>query len=130
VAAGSDIVLNSEGSAVRTYTYVADAIAGMFYAMLLGTDTAYNAADQRGLISLRDLATAFTRVRPDKGLGLVFAVDDHSRAYSPVEGQGLDSAQLAALGWRPKVDLPTGLDRMVSSLEARGRADEPGVSRI
>ena len=27
---GEDLVLNSDGSAVRTYTYVADAVSGLF----------------------------------------------------------------------------------------------------
>ena len=36
VSPAQDIVLNSDGSAVRTYTYVADAIAGLFYALLRG----------------------------------------------------------------------------------------------
>jgi UDP-glucuronate decarboxylase len=118
VVRGRDIVLNSDGSAVRTYTYVADAIAGMFYALLLGDRTAYNVADAGGYVAIRRLAELFTRVRPEKGLRLLFTDADHERAYSPATGQGLDSARLAALGWRATVDLPTGLDRMVTALEA------------
>ena len=37
VVAGRHIMLNSDGSAVRTYTYVSDAVAGMFYICLLYT---------------------------------------------------------------------------------------------
>jgi hypothetical protein len=37
---------------------------------------------------------------------------------SAAKAQGLSSARLAALGWRPQVDLPTGLDRMVTAFEA------------
>ena len=116
VVEGRDIVLNSDGSAVRTYTYVADAIAGMFTALLLGEERAYNVADPDGLVSIRRLAELFTQVRPELGLKLVFTNADHERAYSPVKGQGLDSARLAALGWRPLVGLPAGLARMVTAL--------------
>jgi UDP-glucuronate decarboxylase len=122
VVAGTDIILNSDGSAVRTYTYVADAIAGLFYATLRGTDTVYNVADVRGLVSIRQLATSFAQVRPAKGLRLVFTKEADARAYSPAKGQGLDSSRLAALGWRPVVDLATGLDRMVSALEIAGES--------
>jgi nucleoside-diphosphate-sugar epimerase len=118
VAAGRDIVLNSDGSAVRTYTYVGDAVAGLFYALLRGTELAYNVADADGLVSIRRLAELFTAVRPGRGLQLRFTNAADGRAYSPVKGQGLDSARLAGLGWRPIVDLPTGLDRMVAELEA------------
>ena len=116
VVAGRDIVLNSDGTAVRTYTYVADAIAGMFTALLVGTDMAYNVADPAGFVAIRRLAELFTQVRPELGLKLVFTNEADARAYSPTKGQGLDSSRLAALGWRAEVDLPTGLSRMVSAL--------------
>lgn len=118
VVAGQDIVLNSDGSATRTYTYVADAVAGLFYVLLRGDRMAYNVADPRGLVSIRELAELFTRVRPERGLRLRFTNQSDARAYSLVKSQGLDSGRLAALGWRPLVDLPTGLDRMVTDLES------------
>jgi UDP-glucuronate decarboxylase len=125
VIAGTDIVLNSDGAAVRTYTYVADAIAGMFYALLLGDQTAYNVADADGLVSIRELATLFTQTRPEKNLRLVFTNSADERAYSQSKGQGLNSARLGALGWTAHVDLPTGLDRMVAALEF-GRTEGTG----
>lgn len=118
VVNGHDIVLNSAGTAVRTYTYVADAIAGMFTALLVGTEMAYNVADPNGFVAIRRLAELFTQVRPELGLKLVFTNDADAGAYSPSKGQGLDSTRLAELGWRAEVDLPTGLSRMVASLAA------------
>ena len=41
-----DIVMKSEGLPVRTYTYIADAIAGMFLILLNGTEMAYNIGDE------------------------------------------------------------------------------------
>ena len=120
VVAGTDIVLNSAGTAVRTYTYVADAVAGMFYALLRGDETAYNIADPAGLVTIRELARLFTEVRPAKGLRVAFTHAADQRAYSPAVVQGLSSARLARLGWHADVDLPTGLDRMVTALESGG----------
>lgn len=119
VVSGRDIVLNSDGAAVRTYTYVADAVAGMFTALLLGTQTAYNVADPEGFVSIRRLAELFTQVRPELGLKLVFTNETDARSYNPVKGQGLDSTRLASLGWRAYVDLPAGLTRMVAGIAAR-----------
>ncbi|NED14279.1 NAD-dependent epimerase/dehydratase family protein [Streptomyces sp. SID9124] len=118
VVTGKDIVLNSDGSGVRTYTYVADAVAGMFYALLRGDEVAYNVADPDGLVSIRRLAELFTEVRPERGLQLRFTNEADARAYSMTKKQGLDSARLAALGWSPVVGLPAGLDRMVTHLES------------
>ncbi len=122
VVNGKDIVLNSDGSGVRTYTYVADAIAGMFYALLRGDQVAYNVADPAGLVSIRRLAELFTEVHPERGLRLRFSNESDERSYSLTKKQGLDSAKLAALGWSPVVDLPAGLHRMVTHLESAAGA--------
>ncbi len=123
VAAGKDIVLNSDGSAVRTYTYVADAVAGMFYALLVGDEMAYNVADPAGLVSIRELATLFTQVHPEQGLRLVFTNEADARSYNQARRQGLDSARLAGLGWRAQVPLSEGLKRMVTDLASRVQAN-------
>ena len=52
---GEDIVLQTEGLAVRTYTYVADAIGAMLLAFTKGKDSYYNIANLDNLISIRDL---------------------------------------------------------------------------
>lgn len=115
VVAERDIVLNSDGSAARTYTYVADAIAGLCHAMLLGEDLAYNIADPGGLVTIRELAELFTHARPDLGLRVTFSRQEDERAYSPQARLGLDSSRLRALGWQPQVDLRQGIDKMISS---------------
>lgn len=117
VVAERDIVLNSDGAGVRTYTYVADAVAGMFYALLVGNDTVYNVSDARGLVSVRELATLFTQLYPERELRVRFTNATDERAYSPAIGQGLSSARLEALGWTARVDLAAGLARMIAALE-------------
>lgn len=121
VIAGRDITLNSDGSARRTYTYLADATAGMFTAILRGESTAYNISDRDGFISIRDLAEAFTAARPDAGLSVRFREGVDVSKYNPVKGQGLDDARLRSLGWAPHVGLRAGVDRTIASHE-EGRA--------
>ncbi|MBK0330711.1 NAD-dependent epimerase/dehydratase family protein [Brachybacterium sp. MASK1Z-5] len=115
VLAGEDIVLNSDGSSQRTYTYVADAIAGLFVILLKGDETVYNISDVDGLVSIRGLAEAFTTVRPELGLQVHTKPSDTGGRYAPVKAQGLDSGRLLSLGWRPLVDLRHGLARTVDS---------------
>jgi UDP-glucuronate decarboxylase len=117
VVNGEDILLNSDGSAMRTYTYVADATAGMFTAVLRGAPGAYNIADADGMVTIRDLAALFTRTRPEKGLAVGFGPQVDPSAFSPSVRQGLSSARLEALGWRPSVTLGDGLDRFVTHHE-------------
>ncbi|WP_240613235.1 NAD-dependent epimerase/dehydratase family protein [Brachybacterium endophyticum] len=119
VLAGEDIVLNSDGSAQRTYTYVGDAIAGLFFILLTGEEMVYNISDVDGLTSIRGLAEAFTTVRPELGLQVHTKPSDTGSRYAAAKAQGLDSARLLALGWRPLVDLSSGLARTV-----RSHADE------
>jgi UDP-glucuronate decarboxylase len=117
VLACEDIVLNSDGSATRTYTYVADAMAGFFYALLLGQDVVYNIADPDGLVSIRQLAEVFAAARPDAGIGVTVKVADTTGMYSAAKAQGLSSARLRELGWRPSVSLAEGVSRMLASHE-------------
>jgi nucleoside-diphosphate-sugar epimerase len=121
VVRGENIVLNSDGAAMRTYTYVADAVAGLFTALLVGRDRAYNVADPQGMVSIRELARKFAAARPEKGLQRVFANPEHAddRAYNTSAFLGLDSSALEALGWRAQVDLTSGIDRMLRSYEGR-----------
>ena len=67
---GEDIVLQSDGSAERTYTYVADAIGAMLLAFTKGTEHYYNIANLNNLISIRDLAQLIASLVP-RGMGMV-----------------------------------------------------------
>jgi UDP-glucuronate decarboxylase len=118
VLAGEDIVLNSDGRATRTYTYVADAVAGLFYALLTGQEPVYNIADPAGLVSIRELAELFVGVDPDAGLKVQVKVEDTQGRYAAAKAQGLDSSRLQGLGWEPEVGLARGLARTVDSHRA------------
>ena len=118
VVRGENIVMKSDGSSKRAYTYVSDAVSGMFYALLLGDDTAYNIADSSGIISIRQLAEAFISSAPEKGLQLIIDIPDGQEGmFNPASFIGLDDSKVRALGWIPKVDVYEGTRRMVKSYE-------------
>ena len=55
--AGEDIVLKSEGNQYFSYTYVADAVAGLLYILLKGQNgEAYNVSSEKTNIHLKDFA--------------------------------------------------------------------------
>ena len=115
---GQDIVLKSDGSSQRAYTYVGDAVAGMFYVLLKGPDMAYNVADSRHIISIRQLAESFVAARPEKNLQLRFDIPEgQSGMYNPAAFIGLSGEKLEGLGWEPENDIRTGCDKMLCHYE-------------
>lgn len=115
-----DIVMNSDGSAVRAYTYVSDAVAGMMYVVLNGADMAYNVADSNGVVSIRELAEAFVNARPEKGLTVTCKIsEDCGRMYNPATFIALSDRKLKDLGWSARVVLNEGVSRMLSYYESQ-----------
>ncbi|GAA1932958.1 NAD-dependent epimerase/dehydratase family protein [Brevibacterium antiquum] len=117
VVRGRDIKMMSAGAPTRTYTYVADAVLGLFYAHLIGSDSVYNVADPQGNVSIRQLAQKFASARPERGLKLAFANEADSGAYSPVASLGLASDRIQSLGWAAKTNLESGVSRAIRSFE-------------
>ena len=106
---------------------MADAIAGLFYALLRGEpNTAYNVADPAGLVSIRELAELFVAARPDAGLRVRFSNSSDQSAYSAAAAQGLSSERIAALGWHAQVPLAEGIDRTLRHHEQQASANLGG----
>ena len=123
VVDGRDIVLRSDGSAMRTYTYVADAVGAMLLAFTKGqVGEFYNVASTENLISIKDLAE------------LIAGLDPRGRAkvrHEQPEGQGLkylpfklaimDVEKIRGLGWEPMVGLEDAFRYTLESFLQRSR---------
>ena len=107
VLKNQDIVLHSDGGAMRTYTYVADAVNAMFLIMDKGEDELYNVANEENLISIRDLAEMMVKLLPDRTSKVVFSEEASKLQYLPFKLAILDTAKVRDLGWKPVVDLKT-----------------------
>ena len=107
VVRGEDIVLQSDGSAMRTYTYVADAVGAMLLISSKGQDgTFYNVANTDNLISIRDLAKLIAGLDPAQKVQVRYA-DGVGKGlkYLPFKLAIMDVSNVEALGWKPQVDL-------------------------
>ena len=116
-AAGEDIVLKSEGNQKYSYTFVTDAVAGILYCLLLGeSGEAYNAADEKSDISLKDLAEYLAQIA---GTKVIFELPDEKerRGYSTATKAMLDAGKLEKLGWCPRVHIAEGLQCTVEVLK-------------
>lgn len=101
-----DIVLHSDGSAMRTYTYTPDAVNAMFLIMDKGEDMLYNVASEENLISIRDLARLMPALLPGCASKVVFSEEAAKLPYLPFRLAIMDTAKVRELGWKPQTDIP------------------------
>ena len=122
---GEDIVLKSAGTQYYSYTYVTDAVSGLLYVLLLGeSGAAYNIADERSDITLRDLAAL---IAEHAGSQVVFELPDEveSAGFSRATKARLDGAKLQALGWRARYGIREGIPRTMEILrDLMGRGED------
>lgn len=114
-----DIVLKSEGTAVRTYTYVGDAVLALFYILLNSDEMVYNISSEESTVSIRRLAETLVEAYPERNLKLVFDIpkSDKNTGCAPFTLGILSSDKIRALGWKPIYGLKEGLMRTVEFLE-------------
>lgn len=116
VVDGKDIELKSTGEALRAFCYITDAVTGIFYAALKGEPgEAYNLANEKEEISIRDLAQMLVSLRKDKDLKVVFNIPDTNIGYCNYKRVGLNTNKLEKLGWQPNVSLKEGCQRTIQS---------------
>ena len=116
--AGENIILKSAGTQYYSYTYVADAVSGLLTILLKGENgEAYNIADERSDIMLKDLATILAEIIGKK---VVFDLPDavEKDGYSTATKARLDGSKLKALGWKAKYDIKSGMKRNMMILGA------------
>ena len=108
-----DIVLNSDGSAKRSFCYITDMILALFYVLFYGEDkNAYNIASETetSIIELAKMMVEFSPNSTVKHKEGVFQ-KGYIRAASTRAKFNID--KIKSLGWQEKVALKDGLKRMV-----------------
>lgn len=105
-----DIVMKSDGSMRRTYTYVADVVSGIFYAVTKGNDLVYNVANEESIISIKELAEYIIAARENTKSELVMEISSNS-GWSKVAPKIMDCSRLAELGWVALYGAEDGIGR-------------------
>lgn len=109
-----DIVLKSEGNQFYSYTYMADAVSAMLTILFDGKNgEAYNIADEKSNIKLKDLANILAKINAKK---VIFELPDEleKKGYSTATKALLDSSKINELGWKAYYDITKGLNNTVS----------------
>ncbi|MCM1047739.1 MAG: NAD-dependent epimerase/dehydratase family protein [Clostridiales bacterium] len=120
-ADGKDIILNSEGRQMRSYTYVADCVSAIFTVMLNGANgEAYNIANKDSRVTIAEFAGILANMA---GVDCVIKTPDENerREQTPIEYAVLDASKLEALGWKGKYDIGKGIERTIGILKLRER---------
>lgn len=113
VIEGRNLVLMSDGSAMRAFCYLSDAVSGFFTALLQGEiGRAYNVGNPAGMLSIRELAELLTGIFPERGLKVEYKnrVQD---GYLPstVSVHCPDIHLISQLGWKPARTPAEGFER-------------------
>lgn len=119
---GKDIILQSDGSAMRTYTYVADAIGAMLLAFTKGKEHYYNIANLENLISIRELAELIAGLDAKGKVKVQHAEQNGQKLkYLPFKLGIMNVDRITELGWRPQVGLRDAFRYTMESFQQRSK---------
>ncbi len=113
-----DIILKSDGSSIRIYLYISDAISAIFKILLKSKDMVYNVSDERNEVSIRELAETIINIYPAELLNLKFQIDDRQlnddMEYAPFKSGVLSSKKLKnEFDWNAKYSVKEGFKRTI-----------------
>lgn len=104
------IVLKSDGKATKAYCYVADCVSALIYILVNGENTAYNIADEKMILSVRDLAEFVSK----RYIGAPVIIENKQTTMYPKSSYlVLNSDKLRRLGWQPIFGLDEALDGLI-----------------
>ena len=116
---GRDIVLNSDGAAIRPYCYLADATAALLRLLLAGADgEAYLVANPEASCSIRELAELVAGLDPTRRVNVREVRTASPADYVPNRDpyRPVDISKIRALGWEPSTTrLREGFARTIES---------------
>lgn len=118
IVRGENIVMHSDGQALRAFCYVSDAVAGIFSVLLQGTPgLPYNVANPDGELSVLGLAEMLVGLVPEKALSVQRQAATGNSTYLASAYNRLvpDVRRLQALGWAAHISPTVGFKRMIEA---------------
>jgi nucleoside-diphosphate-sugar epimerase len=125
VVDNKDIVIKSDGTAIRTFNYISDATEGFFRVLLYGdSGECYNVSNRKGRTSISNLAKILVSLYPEKQLKVVYRDRNKKDTYMENKNKfcpSLDISKIKKLGYSCKFDLKEGFKRTINSYIERGK---------
>lgn len=115
-----DIVLRSDGTAIRAFCYISDATIELFKVLLDGIDgEAYNIGNDSNAITIRDLANQLIGLYPEKKLKVVYDINMEDmrtgKMKSPLSVSIPNMDKTVDLGYKPVITIYEGFTRTIAS---------------
>ena len=115
-----DIVLRSDGSAIRAFCYISDATIELFKVLLDSIDgEAYNIGNDSNAITIRDLANQLIGLYPEKKLKVVYDINMEDmrtgKMKSPLSVSIPNMDKTVDLGYKPVITIYEGFTRTIAS---------------
>lgn len=112
-----DIVLTSDGSAIRAFCYVADATKAFFNILLKGEQgNAYNVGNDKGVASIIELAELLIKLFPDKKLKIIQSINNSTNYIKSEISINIPNIEkISKLGWFPETPIKEGFLRTIMS---------------
>lgn len=119
-AAGSNIVMKSEGKQIRSYCYCIDCATAIIRTLLAGkAATAYNVSTPTCVISIREMAELVTKVG---GVQLIVdaPTEEEKKGFNPMQDSSLDGSELMELGWQGLFSPDRGFSHTIEIIKKTG----------
>ena len=114
---GDSITLKGDGTPLRTFIYITDAISALLTIMLKGKNgEAYNVVDETNEATVLQLIKTFISCVKTREISIKY--DMTARQNDPAVTKAIsvvcgDSSKLRGLSWKPYVSLETACDRLL-----------------
>lgn len=113
-----DILLKSNGAALRSFCYVSDTAEALFTILLCGEASyPYNISSEYSNVTIRDFARAAADAFPERAIKLKFLnppdEKEPQRSYLGATPEILNNKRLKDLGWVGRTTLKDGIRRSV-----------------
>ena len=112
-----DIILHSDGSAKRTYTYITDAVSAMLIAFISGKENFYNVANTENILSIKELAQLIIDISNKKNLKVIIKSNNSKFNYLNFDLGMMDNTKIKELGWKPRVNAYETFQRTIKSIK-------------
>ena len=108
-----DIILNSKGSSKRPFCYISDAIIGLFTVLIKGKNAnAYNIANPKSEIRIKDLAILLSRLDKNKKINIKYKKTKNMS--NPLKRQKVSINKIKKLNWTPKIGIKQGFENTIN----------------
>lgn len=114
-----DIILKSDGSAIRAFCYLTDATLGFLTVLVEGENgQAYNIGNPNEAYSILELANLIAGIYPELDIKVIkqhLDLSDKKYLNSPIKVNSPDIEKAMNLGWEPIVTAIQGFGRTINS---------------